>query len=153
MNEQECAEAVADWIAGELPALKIVRPFIVAQKTELPDAMVDVVEKSVEQESEEFPFSQLQQVMLRVFRVETYFMVESAGNPAADEAETAELRGYGATLESSLLEDATLGGRVELASPIMSFDYDQPFIQYADGTRGRQMIFRGAVGEIVQGQA
>jgi hypothetical protein len=142
MNENEVALAVTAWARATLPELSEGRHFLSAQKTTLPDVMVDVDEKSRVREHPAFNYVQLQQIDLRVFELSLAFMVESEGagpDDAADQDETEELRDYGARLETALVEDATLGDRVPMASPFVTFNYRLPFVEYADGTRGRQM--------------
>lgn len=151
MNEQQVAEAVTDWIRDIIPTLNEGYPYVSSNHGELPDVMVDVPLKSVTLGDDAFPFSALQQRMLRVFSVTVNIMVETATGvePDADKLETEMLRGYGATIEDSGLKDATLGERVFMLSPLMEFDYTLPFVEYPDGTRGRQMQVNLSVGELV----
>lgn len=149
MNEQDAAVAVRDWVLATLPELAAARHYLTAEKSELPDVMADVAHKRlVRGPDERFPFAQLQQAGVRVFDCELSLMVESSGG-TADQAETEQLRDFGARLEASLLSDATLGGRVQMASPLAEFDYSSPFVEWADGTRGRQLVVTLAVGELV----
>ena len=162
MTEQEVAEAMADWLTellsdtalGNGSGLKAAYPYISAEKGALPDVMADVREKRVGLGAEEpfFPLRQLQQTMIHAFECELSFLVETGNGPAAAADETALLRLYGATIEAAVIDDASLGERLgdAFCSPIMRFNYDSPFIQYADGTRGRQMVATLAVGELIQ---
>lgn len=147
MNENDVAEAVRDWSREVLPALLVGAHYLPDTKTQLPDVAVDVEEKSIALSDPRFPTAMFQQVAIRVFEVVCVFMVENS--PGSAEAETEQLRSFGADLERSLLSDGTLGGRVPIASPLMSFDYRLPFVQYPDGTRGRQMTLSFPVGETV----
>lgn len=151
MNEQQVATAVSEWLAATLAELTEVYPFVAAQHGTLPDAMVDVERKETVINAAEFPFSAVQQRILRVFTVSVNVMVETnTGVDAdADRVETEMLRGYGAEIERSALIDATLGERVFMVSPLMEFDYTLPFVEYPDGTRGRQMQATLSVGELV----
>ena len=120
--------------------------------------MADVREKRIGLGTDEpfFPLRQLQQTMIHTFECELSFLVETADGAAAAENETKLLRLYGATVEQAGRYDATLGGRlseVAFCSPVMRFNYDSPFIQYQDGTRGRQMVATLAVGELIQEDA
>jgi len=152
VNENECALAVEAWVVATLPALQESRHFLSGQKTLLPDVMVDVAEKRIATGDERFPFAQIQQAWLRVFELDLLFMVEHHGGEA-DKDEQEELRAYGRDLEGSLLEDATLGDRVQMASPNAIFNYRLPFVQYADGTRGRQLSVNLAVAELAPVEA
>lgn len=162
MNEAQVAEAVADWLLdilsdtelGDGMGLRASYAYVNAEKGPLPDVMADVREKRIGLGADEpyFPLRQLQQTMLRTFECELSFLVETSDGAAAAASETALLRLYGATIESSAIADASLGSRLSdqaFCSPIMRINYDSPFIQYADGTRGRQMVATLAVGEMV----
>lgn len=150
MTEDQCAIAITAWVQQVLPELNAARSWLTAHKTELPDVVVDVAEKSIQLRDDRFPRIDFEQAALRVFEVEFAMMVEHKPDPGADELETKELRDYGARLEVSLLTDGTLGGRVFMASPLVTFNYRLPFVQYEDGTRGRQSVVALAVAEPVQ---
>ena len=152
MNENDCALAVEAWVNEVLPQLAASRHFLSGQKTQLPDVLVDVAEKRLVLGDDRFPFAQIQQAWLRVFELELLFMVEHHGG-SADQDEQEELRLYGASLEGSLMENATLGDRVQMASPNAIFNYRLPFVQYADGTRGRQLVVNMAVAELAPVEA
>lgn len=148
MTENDCAIAVRDWADSVIPALATARHYLPSQKTILPDVAVEVEEKSIVMRDDRFSTRDIQQAALRVFELTLAFMVENS--PGADQAESEQLRSFGADLERSLLTDGTLGGRVQMASPIMRFDYRLPFVEYPDGTRGRQMTMSFPVAELVQ---
>lgn len=155
MNEAEVAKAVAEWLEDTVSALKKVWPFETSAKTVLPDGMVEVQEKSIglgEEFAQRFPWGELQQRMLKVFEIQLTCMVDAKGapdDPVASEETDAELKGYGAALETALLSQPDLGGRVQLASPLCSANYRLPFAQYPDGIKGRQMEFTMWVAELV----
>lgn len=144
------ATRVRDWAQGVLPELTSARHYLSAEKTTLPDVMAEVVRKRIVRSEEAFGASAIQQAGVRVFDCELSFMVEKAaeGGLEADQLETEQLRDFGARLEASLLSDGTLGGRVQMASPLAEFDYSSPFVEWADGTRGRQMVLTLSVGEL-----
>lgn len=151
MNEQQVAEAVRDWARETIPDLTAGYAYLPAQKTTLPDVAVDLREKRIVLGPDErFPFSALDQVSLKVFELVLGFLVEAGTGDSADEDETQLLQGYGALLEAAVLDDATLGDRVPMASPFIDIVYDLPFIQYPDGVRGRQMTMNMAVGELIE---
>ena len=153
MTEREVAEAVSAWVGETLPDLTKTYAFLPATRTTLPDAAIEVLEKRISRGDDErrFPYNQLQQADLRVFECLVSVIVASDAEGTADEEETQQLQSFGAALEAALLEDATLGGRVMMCSPLAVFDYRLPFIQYHDGTRGRQLEANIAVAELVQG--
>jgi hypothetical protein len=149
LMESHVATAVKEWLEEILPDLAIVYPHITAGKGALPDAAIDVQAKRVVPEDlENFPFRQLQQSWLRVFPVEISILtaLEPADLPTVEEQsadvefrEQAQLRGFGAIIETSIWADTSLGDRVYMCSPRLEIDYTAPFVEYDDGTRGRQM--------------
>lgn len=153
MTEDQVADAVAAWVQAVLPELNAARSWLSASKTELPDVMVDVAEKSIALRDDRFPRIDFQQAAIRVFEVEFALMVEHTTGLDRDKQETEQLRDFGSRLEASLLSDGTLGGRVFMASPLLRIDYRLPFVQYEDGTRGRQSLVTLAVGEPVKAES
>lgn len=164
MTENEVAQTLTEWLMGMLgpteldpdKALQVGYPFLPSQKGALPDVSVEVAQKRLSRGAEErlfFPMRDIEQTFLRVFECQVTFMVEvqSTQSMASDEAEQELLREYGARVEASILADASLGGRLGSAfiSPVSLFDYRLPFVQYGDGTRGRQATVVLAVGEQV----
>jgi hypothetical protein len=150
MTENEVAEAVAAWAVETLPELNASYHYLSASKGALPDVMVDVDEKTRVAEHPAFPGVRIQQADLRVFELTMALMVESGDGPTADKDETEQLRDFGSRLETALVADATLGERVPMAAPAAVFNYRLPFVQYDDGTRGRQMTVTMFVAEPVR---
>lgn len=157
MTEREVALAVEQWINEVIPALERSYPYVTAGKANLPDAMIDVQEKSITRGKgdERFPWAELQQRTLKVFDIQVSLMVDRGDVATPDEREkadelgTVQLQEFGAELEDALLSQPTLGDRVQMASPYHNANYALPFVKYADGTRGRQMTFSMSVGELV----
>jgi hypothetical protein len=160
MYENDVAAAVEAWVKEVLPELAATYPHVTAAKADLPDAQVDLQNKAISygRGDERFPYEQLQQRMLRVFDLQISFMVERGEGATpedqldADLKGTTELRDFGERLERDLLANATLGDRVQVASPICEFSYGLPFVEYPDGTRGRQMMFSMSVAELVDNE-
>lgn len=151
MNEEQVAEAVKNWALETCPDLVQGYHWLSAQKGALPDVMVTVDEKAIVQTHPAFPYAVLEQVDLRVFEVFVAFMAENDGGPSeADRLETFQLREFGRLIEEALHADATLGDRVPMASPFATFDYRLPFVEYPDGTRGRQMTVTMYVAEPIE---
>lgn len=152
MYEQEVALAVEEWINEVLPELTETYPHVTAAKADLPDGQVDVQSKAITygRGDERFPWGQLQQRMLRVFDIQLSFMVEKGDGLTADAEGTEQLRDFGKRLEQALTTQPTLGDRVQMASPICEVNYGLPFVEYPDGTRGRQMTMSMSVAELVE---
>lgn len=149
MTNQEALDAALAWIVATIPELDgSTYDHIPAGKSKaLPDVVGDLGQEEIVREDPEFVLSQMQQVGLRLFRLGFSFMVESGTDEAGAEDATHKLRGYAEALIESLLNDATLGGRVQMASPFLMFDYTPPFVEYDDGTRGREATLTMTVGE------
>lgn len=150
MTENEVAIAVTEWARETLPELNAGYHWLSASKGRLPDVMVDVDEKTRMAEHPAFPGVRIQQADLRVFELTLALMVEAGDGDTADKDETEQLRAFGAALEEALIEDASLGERVPMAAPSAVFNYRLPFVQYDDGTRGRQMTVTMFVAEPVR---
>jgi hypothetical protein len=159
VNEQEAAEAVAAFVDETLPDLEgRVSDHVVAGKGQLPDAVCDVTQKRVQQGDDDlFPFASIQQSWLRIFDVEVSVMTsleldpgdyasEEALSTAVAEAEQQQLRAFGAALEAAVFAANFKIGSC-MVSPTMLVDYGAPFVEYDDGTRGRQFVWTFSIGE------
>lgn len=149
MSDNECALAVTAWVNEVLPELAEARHWVTMQKTRLPDAVVDVEESGIALEDSRFSRRRIQQAALKVFEVAVLLMVEHNEGDEPDRVEQEQLRDFADRLQSSLLSDGTLGSRVQMASPLVRFTYRLPFVQYQDGTRGRQLTVNFPVAELV----
>lgn len=116
----------------------------------LPDVVVELQQLAVVQEDPDFPFAALQQIpALRVASLELSIMAgvmpaDPSSETAVDEAHeaaSAHLRALAALLGDALVGEGgeTLDGRVPLSSPFHVFDFTRPFVEYDDGTRGREV--------------
>lgn len=137
-KEAEVVEAVAEWVTALVPELETVYQFATAGKAALPDVVIDVERTTVERDDPRFPHFQLQQAWLDVFEVVLSFMVDNTDAAAA----AALLRDVGWRVREQVRLDGTLGQRVFLTSPFVEVDYVPQFVEYADGTRGRQAVAR-----------
>lgn len=166
LNEQGVAVRVKEWLEELVPDLAVVYPHVTAGKGALPDAAVDVqAKRTVPEDLEFFPFRQLQGTWLRVFPVEISVLVayepEDVGldpdvatveeqSAAIEASEQQFLRNVGAGIEESIFADTSLGDRVYMVSPRIEIDYTAPFVEYDDGTRGRQMAVSIAICEPIE---
>jgi hypothetical protein len=146
VNEQEVGEAVSAWVQATCPGIETGYAYPVSSKLgALPDVVAFVTGKRLGPDHPEFPFAQLDQSWMRVFTLEVSIMVQADGD---GEAAHGQLQEFGELLEQAIVEDATLGGRVEMASPQIQFDYSTPFVEYQDGTRGRELFINMTVAEL-----
>lgn len=150
MTNNEAVDAVVAWVVEHLPVLTDnTYNYVPAGKAkELPDVIGDLAGESIRQDDPDFPLTGLQQVAIRRFDIGLSFMVESGADEEGAAEATGQLRAQVETLAMALLQDSTLGGRVDLASPfVFEADYTPPFVEYEDGTRGREATVHLAIAE------
>lgn len=136
MSSNDVVQAVVQWANAAVPQLEGSYTYTPTGKTErLPDVVADTGTIEHVYEDPRFPMLAAQQVLLAVHSVGLSIMVENSMPQVAAE----QLRDWADALSASLLDDGTLGGRVPMCSPIHSFDFTRPFVEYADGTRGREL--------------
>jgi hypothetical protein len=146
MTESEVPAALCVWAADVLSELEATYPLGVTTKGGLPDMVAELNTTDVEIGANEFPLSAIQNAHVLVRRLTLSFMVDNAVPEDADE----QLKDFATRLMTSALSDGTLGGRVPFISRLISFNYDNPFVEYPDGTRGREMTMSISVGELVE---
>jgi hypothetical protein len=144
------AEKLVEWARAVLPELQGGYTYSIGQKDQgLPDVVADVEEIEVTLQDSRFPMPSLQQAHLVARPCTLSFMVENEdrdGNSRADQA-AQDLRGFADRLVVAARADVTLGGRVPFISPFFRFDFTPPFVEYRDGTKGREMRLELTVGE------
>lgn len=147
MTSEEVTNAVMAWVDATLPTLAGVYDHIPSLHNQaMPDAVVDVARVQVVPSSELFPELRLEQLWIKVHAMEVSIMVDNSDpGPAAQ-----QVRDYEGLLTASLLADSTLGGRVPMTSKRIDYDFTPPFVERPDGTRGREMIVRMFVAELLQ---
>ncbi len=142
MTNEQAVQAVLAWVTATLPALEGSYDYSPPGKTQaLPDVIADLVHEGIVRTDEDFTvLTRVQQIeALRVFTVGVSIMAEAGETDVTAHAATVQLRGFAQALLDAVLADHTLGGRVPFAAPFMSFDYAPPFVEYEDGTRGREI--------------
>lgn len=151
MTETELVQAILAWVVEHVPEVDgSTYDYMPAGKAKgLPDVAAEIVSTEIAQRDPDFPLGDIQQVALKIRRLGLSFMVASGVDEAGSRAATLELRTFVDRLSGALIDDHTLGGRVQLASPYLIVDYQPAFVEYADGTRGRQMTAQLAVAELL----
>lgn len=157
MTKEEAIAAVLEWAQAVAPDVADRGyDYVPASKPKgLPDVVCELQTEAVVREDPDFgALVDTQQVAaLRVWDLELSVMAgakprEPADDEALDDdqlvdeahqAASKQLRAIAQQLGDALLADETLGGRVQLASPFCIFDFTRPFVEYQDGTRGREM--------------
>lgn len=148
MSQQEIAEGVAAWVVDVCdPAVATSYAYVPEAKPgPMPDVVIDILARKSAVDDPLFPMWQIQQKWIRVWTVEASIMVDNSDRAAAAE----QLNDYVDQLEAEAMKDGSLGGRVQMISPFFSFDLSHPFVEWGDGTRGREMSMTLAVGELME---
>ena len=159
MTNEEAIDAVLAFAVAACPPLAgHTYDFVPASKPKgLPDIVAELQSEGVVLEDESFPIARLQQAALRVWRIVLSVMDDAspadaqdpASVDAAHAASQSRLRGWAEALLEGVMADHTLGGRVQLASPFVEVAYTPPYVEYEDGTRGREMTVTLSVAEMI----
>lgn len=150
MNKtQAIADAIVAWTRSKLEAIETGYAFPADTKTGmLPDVAAEVQKISLQRtNSEDFPVSGIEQVVVRTFDFHLIFLVDS--DPA--DAATAQLEEFVDTMTEAILADPSMeGALVNVAlSPLFDASFTPPFVEFEDGTRGRIATMELKVGEIL----
>lgn len=149
MNTNDLSDALLAW------ALAVVEPDLAAgyvytpasKPDPMPDVIVDLMRSFVQEGGgDAFPMWQLQQRMVEGYDYEFTFTVDNQDPQTAAQ----ELRNFRDRFAQAVLRSPTLDGRVPFRSPFVSFDFGQPFVEYEDGTTGREMTMTLTVGDLVE---
>lgn len=148
MTTEDVLTGVNAWVVATCdPPIVGAYEYLPEMKTaELPDVVTEVLEVRMNIEDPRFPFAQLQQTWLKVWQINCSIMVGNSDPGAA----ALQLEGYADQMDASIRGDGSLGGRVPFISPFYAFDFTAPFVEYNDGTRGREMNMQMAIGELVE---
>jgi hypothetical protein len=147
VSSEQVVDGVASFCLATLPELTKAYDYVPSMKeAALPDVVVEVLESYSSQDDPAFPFWQLEQRHLFVWRVGCSFMVDNANPLIASE----QLRDFEQRLLAEALRDSTLGGRVPLRSPRIQFGYTPPLVEYEDGTVGREMTMQLGIADLLE---
>ncbi len=121
-----------------LPDLQGSYDHAVAQKTQpLPDVAVEMGEASIvlQELAPEVgaPFFSVEQAHVRKWECKLLLM----DKPEDDQAASEHLADWIDDLTDSVLNDSTLGGRVQWVGKNVRGGFDPPFVQFDDDTQGR----------------
>lgn len=150
MNKsQEIADALVAWTRTNLEAIETGYAFQASEKTgSLPDVAAEIQKISlVRTDTQNFPVSGVEQVLLRVFDVHLMFLVE----PEPADAATLQLEEFADTLTEAILTDPSMSGALEnvAISPLFDVSFTPPFVEFEDGTQGRMATMELKVGEVL----
>lgn len=153
LDFNETAGAVLAWVQELVPELQGAYDYAPAGKPQaLPDVVVDVTEPQTVVDDERFPYEQLQGQWLLVTPCQVSMMASASdvdGEPRHAEA-THQLRSWAYALMQGVRDDQTLGGRVTVVSPFVTVRFRPAFVEYGDGTRGREATVDLAVGQLIE---
>lgn len=151
LTSEDAVQAIKAWLPTVAPELtdKVYDHVPGPKPLGLPDCVIEVTRTGIEETgSTRFRFWDIQQKWVYFVEVSLSFMV--------DNADTQDAAGYLRDLEHRLvlgvLQNPTLDNAVPFASPLTSFDFTAPFVEYEDGTKGREMSMTLAVGDLVEAQ-
>ena len=148
MTSNDATARIVEWARAVLPELTAAYDHVPLGKTNaLPDLVAELRTTGVGMGgTDRFRFWEIQQRAIYFCEFVLSFMVDNDAPEVA--AET--LRDFENRLLMAVVGDPTLGARVPFASPLVEFDFTSPFVEYEDGTRGREMTMTIAVGELVE---
>jgi len=147
VTSEDARQAVLAWVEEAIPELEASYDHVPSGKGALPDVIVEATRTGIEMGGgERFACWQLQQRAIYFVECSVSFMVDNSDTKAA----ASLLHSIEERLVAGVLADATLGSRVPFASPLVEFDFTTPFVEYEDGTRGREMTMTLAVGDLVE---
>jgi hypothetical protein len=149
MDPAPIIDGVLAWVRAVLPELQGGYDHLPAAKDQnLPDAVCDLERTELVQggSDDRFPYYQLQQAVVAAHTCSVSLMVDNADPKAAAD----QLKDFGGRLLTDFIAEPNLRGNVPFRSPYCSFDYTPPFVEYADGTRGREMTMTLTIGDLVE---
>ena len=151
MTTQEVAEAVRDWVRETVPELQSGYHYDAPAKTgPLPDVAVEVTAEGPDRQGLFRYWPQLQQldgVWGYVCELSLLHDLGEPDDPATQEAAAIALRDWARRLKEAIRHDSTLGGRVPLTSRFIQIRYRPGYVEFPDGTRGREVRVDIVVGE------
>lgn len=151
MTNTEIMEALRGWVGQVVPdvAGKVYTAPPANKDLGLPDCAIVLVAEEPGLDPEQFPWVQLQQVGGYTLRLALSFMVEVGLGVAAEEAADLRVRGYAEAIKRRCHDESQTLGPREIVGRAPTFGYEPPFVEYEDGTRGREMTVTLAVAQLL----
>lgn len=150
---QLVVDAVIAWIREVVPALESGYDFDTPGKTgPLPDVVCECTQEGYDEQGIFGPVARVQQagrVYAYVLEASVMASLGELGDTEAHRTAAHQLREWATDLKNAIRQDGTLGGRVQLTSRQLIIRYRPGFVEYEDGTRGREMRLELAVGELL----
>jgi len=148
MTSEDAITKIVEWAQEVVPELVAAYAHVPTVKSEgLPDLVAELRSTGVGMGgTDRFRFWDIQQRAIYFVEADLSFMVDNSDQQAAAQ----QLREFENRLLMGVMGDPTLGKRVPFCSPLVEFDFTSPFVEYEDGTRGREMTMTLAVGDLVE---
>lgn len=148
MTPEAATQALVAWATSVLPELQGAYDHSPDMKPEaLPDLVVEVQRSETTLDgAQRFADRRLQQRLIEAHDFALSIMVNNDDPQVA----AAQLRDFGHRLAVAWRSSQTLGGRVPIRDPFCQIDYTTPFVEYEDGTKGRELTMLVAVGDLVE---
>jgi hypothetical protein len=142
-------ENLVAWAKAAIPALSTYDYPTNEKVYALPDAAAEIQDVSVSRENaQQFPMSQIEQVVVRSYTVNLMFLV----TPDPPDTATDSLTQYVDTLTQLILDDPTCAGALGtgvIITPEFRSTFTPPFLEFDDGTRGRTATMELIIAELV----
>lgn len=151
MTTTELAATILEWAREAAPALLGGYTYEPRGKTQaLPDVVVEISNHRRVQEDPRFPLWQMQQRTARLWTWDVVLsvMVDTGDDEASASAAADEVRALADTLLDAVEADLTLGGRVASTWLELEADFAPGYVQYPDGSTGRDVRLALTVAEL-----
>lgn len=146
---EEIADAIVAWTRTKIPAIETAYAYAADEKTGLlPDVAAETQKISLQRaDTQNFPDSGIEQVLLRVFDFHLIFLVE----PEPADNATKQLEEFVDTITDAILADPSMEEALPNVSlsPLFDASFTPPFVEFEDSTRGRIATMELKVGELV----
>ena len=149
----EIAEALVEWARETVPELATGYSYDAPQKNgPLPDVAAEVTAEGLDRAGlfRWYPaLQQLEGVWAYVCELSLLADLPEPDQPETQREAAYSLRSWATKLKAAIRADGTLGGRVQLTSRFFQIRYRPGYVEFPDGTRGREARIEMAVGELV----
>jgi hypothetical protein len=146
ISTDEIANRLIAWARDILPDLQGGYPYPEGDRDQpLPDVGCVVNSGELVRSHPDFPQLTIQQALVQIRRCDLLLVAP----PEPIDEWTPKLYGWVDTIEQNILDDYTLGDRLEAVSPFVSHSNRPPFVQFEDGSTGRMTTVSMVVAQSV----
>lgn len=155
MTNEEIIAALGSWIEGAIPEVAghVYTAAPASKDLGLPDCALVLIREAPDLDEQQFPWAAvMQQIDGYTLTVVCSFMVEVGADVAGEQAADAAVRSIAERVKRACRGEniglsAEPQGAVVGVAP--TFDYDPPYVEYQDGTRGREMSATLSVAQLL----